>query len=125
MDERSEIERLERMVLAAVKERNIPWLEDVVADDFTLTTGRRGAEVRDRAEWMEVTATAYVLESFEFEELAVQVYGDTAVARSRYRQSGRMGDERRDTTFRMTDVWVRHGAKWKLHVRHAQPVEGD
>jgi ketosteroid isomerase-like protein len=66
-----------------------------------------------------------VIEEFDFEELAVQLYGPAAVVRSRYRQRGAMGAERRDTTFRMTDVWVRHDDGWRLHVRHAQPVEGD
>jgi ketosteroid isomerase-like protein len=124
-DQRSEIEDLERRVMSAVQTRDIPWLEQVIAEDFTLTTGRLGAEMRDRTQWMEVTASEYVLETFSFDELVVQLYGDTAVARSRYRQTGWMGDQRRDTTFRMTDVWVRHEQGWKLHVRHAQPIEGD
>ena len=125
MTEPQTIERLERELMRAVKERDLAWLEGVVADDFTLTTGRLGAEVRDRAQWMEVTASEYVIETFDFEEIVVSVYGDAAVARSRYRQTGSMGGHRRDTAFRMTDVWIRHAGEWKLHVRHAQPVEGD
>lgn len=109
----------------AVQHRDMRQLEMLVADDFTLTTGRVEAEVRDRLEWMSVTAGEYRIDEFEFQTLEVQVYGDAAVARSRYRQTGALGRDRRSTTFRMTDVWIRHPGGWKLHVRHAQPIEGD
>lgn len=122
---RKEIEALEVEILECVRDRNTARLDQLLGDDFTLTTGRPGTEVRDRGTWLEITRSEYRLESFGFEELEVAVYRDAAVARSRYRQRGSMGGERRNTTFRMTDVWVRHRDGWKLHVRHAQPVEGD
>lgn len=125
MSDPGEIEDLEYEVMKAVQRRDLEWLEGVIAEDFTLTTGRLGAEVRNRAQWMEITASEYVLGTFTFDEMNIQLYGDTAVVRSRYRQTGSMGDQRRNTTFRMTDVWVRHDIDWKLHVRHAQPIEGD
>ena len=66
-----------------------------------------------------------MLEEFSFDELTVQRYDDCAIARSRYRQRGSMAGERRDTVFRMTDVWVRTPDGWQLQARHAQPIEGD
>lgn len=120
-----DIAALERAVMDAVQHRDLDRLDELLGDDFTLTTGRPGHEVRSRAEWMEVTAGEYVIDDYGFEELEVQHYGDCAVARSRYRQSGRMGEQRRDTTYRMTDVWVRMADGWRLQARHAQPVAGD
>jgi ketosteroid isomerase-like protein len=120
-----ELTRLEHELIRAVQRRDRDLLDGLLGDDFTLTTGRPGAEVRTRAEWLRIAESEYAIEEFAFEELVVQVYGSAAVVRSRYSQRGAMGGERRDTTFRMTDVWVRDGDGWRLRVRHAQPVAGD
>ena len=123
--EEDELRALEERMMTAVAARDMPVLERLVGADFTLTTGRPGAETRPRAEWMQITAGSYVLESFEFEEMHVLVYPGCAIVRSRYSQTGSMDGERRNTTFRMTDVWVGRPGAWQLQARHAQPVEGD
>ena len=102
-----EITGLETALIQAVQRKDIDQLERLLGEDFTLTTGRAGSEVRSREEWLRVTEREYVIEEHEFEELIVQHYGTCAVARSRYRQLGRMGQQARNTTYRMTDVWVR------------------
>lgn len=119
------IEQLTQQLMTAVQQRDMDTLDALLGADFTLTTGRAGKEVRGRQEWLEVTAHQYVLEEFTFEEVVVQDYGTCAVVRSRYRQRARMGDEARNTTYRMTDVWVRGDDGWQLQARHAQPVAGD
>lgn len=128
MGEGQDVDRiiaLERTVMEAVRDRDVAQLDRLLGADFTLTTGRRGNEVRSRAEWLEVTDREYVLDDYAFEELEVQHYGDCAIARSRYRQVGRLGGERRDGAYRMTDVWVRSPDGWKLQARHAQPLGRD
>lgn len=125
MAEPRAIEELEHRVMRAVQARDRDELERLVGADFTLTTGRPGAEVRGREEWLGVALSSYRIDSFVFEELVVTCYPGCAIARSRYRQRGAMGEQRRDTTYRMTDVWVRMPAGWQLQARHAQPVEGD
>jgi ketosteroid isomerase-like protein len=106
----------------AVRDRDMEALDSLLGHRFTLTTGRPGAEVRSRAEWLEVTRESYVIESFDFEWLEVDGYGDAAVARSRYRQRGRMGDDDRTQPFLMTDVWVRSDGAWRLFTRHITPL---
>ncbi len=125
MSTTEEITRLETAFMEAVQRKDIELLERLLGADFTLTTGRAGKEVRSRDEWLRVTEHEYVIEEHEFEELVVQHYDTCAVARSRYRQRGRMGQQARDTTYRMTDVWIRMDDGWKLQARHAQPVQGD
>ena len=114
-----EFERIERELMGAVQRRDRAWLENALAPEFTLTTGRPGAEVRGRSEWLDVTEREYAIDHFAFEALAVQDYGDVVVVRSRYRQRGRMGAEDRTAAYRMTDVWVRRDARWQLAARHA------
>ena len=111
--------------MAAVKSRDMETLELLLGDDFTLTTGRPGREVRSREDWLVVTQREYVVNHYDFEELEVQDYGTCAIVRSRYRQLARMGDQPRNTTYRMTDVWIQMRTGWQLQARHAQPVEGE
>jgi hypothetical protein len=100
----------------------VDFLEHLLADEFTLTTGRPGAPVRDRNEYIAVTRDEYMVEEWEFERMDVRVYGDAALVRSTYRQRGRMGDERRDTTYLMSDVFVRRASGWHAAARHISDI---
>jgi hypothetical protein len=53
----------------------------------------------------------------------VRVYEDAAVVRSRYAQKGRMGNQDRDQTFLMTDVFVYRDGGWQAVTRHISPLE--
>jgi ketosteroid isomerase-like protein len=114
--------RLERRLMEAVRARDLEFLERHLGEEFTLTTGRLGAEVRDRREWLDITLGRYVIDSFEFSEVEVHSYGHVAVVRSRYRQSGRLDERDRSTHYLMTDVWVRRKGRWQLVTRHATPL---
>jgi ketosteroid isomerase-like protein len=116
-----ELRRLEEGFMTAVAERDIDFLEQHLGEEFRLTTGRPGHETRDRAEWLEVTATAYEIRSFRFDELDVLDYGDVAVVRSRYSQEATIGDADRSQSYLMTDVWHRRDGAFRLVTRHISP----
>jgi hypothetical protein len=94
------------------------FLEALLAPEFTLTTGRPGAEVRTREEYLAVTRDEYEVDSWAFDDVVVQHYGRFAVVRSRYRQSGRMGGEAREGSYLMTDALVKQGGRWRAVARH-------
>ena len=119
----AELERLEHEWMRAVRDRDIAFLDAVLAEEFKLTTGRRGAEVRGRQEWLDITRDRYVIEEFSFSELEVLPLGDAAVVRSRYRQRGRMDDQDRTQEFLMTDVFARRVGEWRAVTRHISPLE--
>jgi ketosteroid isomerase-like protein len=106
----------------AVRDRDLDWLEDFLAPEFRLLTGRPGAEWRGRADYLAITRDRYVVERFDFEEVDVNDYGDAAVLRSRYTQAGSMDGEDRTQTFLMTDVLVRRGGRWRAVTRHVSPL---
>ena len=118
----SDVAALSVRFMEAVRDRDLDWLERHLASEFTLTTGRAGAPVRGRAEWLAVTAGRYVVEEFAFDELEVLDYGDVAVVRSRYRQRGSMDGEDRTQTFLMTDVWAEREGQPQLVTRHVSPL---
>lgn len=110
--------RLEAEFMEAVKRRDIANLDRMLGENFVLTTGRPGAEVRSRQEWLEVTRNRYRIESFEFEWVRVEDYGDAAVVRSRYHQKATMDGLDRTGAYLMTDVWVWREGTWLLATRH-------
>ena len=120
-----ELRRTEERFMTAVAERDMGFLERHLGEEFTLTTGRPGHETRDRAEWLEVTATAYEIHSFRFDELEVLDYGEVGVVRSRYSQQATMAGADRSQTYLMTDVWHRREGAFRLVTRHISPLRRD
>ena len=108
--------------MEAVRDRELDWLELHVGAEFTLTTGRAGAPVRGREEWLAITRDRYVIEEFAFDELDVIDLGPAGVVRSRYRQHGSMDGDDRTQTFLMTDVWAERGGRPQLVTRHVSPL---
>lgn len=118
-----ELFALEVEFMEAIKKRDVVYLDRVLGENFVLSTGRAGAEIRPRQEWLEITRDSYRIASFEFEWVRVEAYGDDdAVVRSRYRQEAAMGDNDRTGSYLMTDVWIRRKSIWLLVTRHATPV---
>ena len=121
-DPRETVAKLERRFMKAVAERDLDFLERYLGEEFTLTTGRPGNEVRGREEWLEITARRYSIDEWDFEQLEILPYGHVAVARSRYVQRGSMDGQDRSQPFLMTDVWVRRKGDWVLVTRHISPL---
>ena len=108
--------------MEAVRDRELDWLDEHLGEEFTLTTGRPGAPVRGRAEWLRITAERYVVEEFAFEAVEALDYGKVGVVRSRYRQRGSLDGDSRSQTFLMTDVWVEREGRPRLVTRHVSPL---
>jgi hypothetical protein len=113
---------LSARLMEAVRDRELPFLEYHLGEEFTLTTGRAATPVRGRTEWLKVTASRYEIEKFSFHELTAFDYGSVGLVRSSYRQTGSMDGERRDTTYLMTDVWVERDGRPQLVTRHVSPL---
>jgi ketosteroid isomerase-like protein len=123
--EEGDIEDLLRRWAQAVAEREMAFLETLLAPEFTLTTARPAAPVRTREQYLAVTRDEYEVSSWNFDEVTVQHYGRFAVARSRYTQTGRMGDEKRDATYLMTDAFVKKAGRWRVVARHISELAQD
>jgi hypothetical protein len=100
----------------AVSEHDLPRLEELLADEFTL---QGAAGQLDRAEFVEAASGPYEIDEFAYEEIDPEIYGNTAVLVSRYSQVARLGG--RDLSHRMnvTDIWTRREARWQIVRRHA------
>jgi len=118
-----EVRALEQRFQTAVAGRDLTVLEELLAPEFTLTTGRAGAPVRTRAEYLELTAASYVIDGWEYEDLDVVPLGDAALVRARYRQRGSMDGADRTGVFLLTDVWASRAGCPQLVTRHSSALE--
>jgi ketosteroid isomerase-like protein len=113
-----ELVELSHDLVRAVQEHDVARLDAMLAEEFTLD-GAAGTLSRD--ELLEAAAGAYAIEGFAYHELDPEIYGNTAVVVSRYRQDARIGDRDASGDLRITDVWTRREGRWQIVRRHATP----
>jgi hypothetical protein len=105
--------------MRAVQANDRVRLETILGREFSVV-GAVG-EV-DREQWLENASGPYAVDEFAYEEIEVEVYGDTAVLSSRYRQTAQLDGRDLSGSFLVTDVWVRRDGRWQAVRRHATPV---
>ena len=118
-----EIRELEAQLGRAVITGDRAFFERVLAEDFTHTS--HSGIFKTRAEWMaenkfenrqgkpQPGKTTY--EAFEVDDLAVRIYGETAVVTGRSTPKGRnaKGEPIRGQ-YRFLRVWVKRGGSWQV-----------
>lgn len=94
-------------------------LDGILAREFTIVgaVGDLGREA-----WLERVNESYAIDEFSYDEIDVEVYGDTAVLTSRYRQTASLDGRDLSGSYLVTDVWVRRDARWQVVRRHATPA---
>ena len=111
---------LEEAWTAAIKAQDRAKLEEFLRPEYTLTAAVVGGlTTMDRASWLKYAVTTYVIHEFQFNELVVREYGDTAVVSSRYTQKATFNGADLSAEFFITDVWVKTGEKWQVSARYS------
>lgn len=121
---REEVERnvlaLERKWMEALKARDASTLGQVVADDFSFVGPRTSGKPGDRDKYFAHALRELKLESYEFGEQTVRLYGRTAVVSVRLTQKATgAGGEDLSGSYYLTDVWVSRDGIWRVVSRHA------
>ncbi len=111
-----ELIQLSHDLVQAVVDRNPGRLEELLAPEFTL---QGAAGTLDRVQLIEAAGGLYELDDFAYEEIEPEVYGNTAVIVSRYRQSGRFLGKELTHDMHVTDIWLRRDGRWQILRRHA------
>jgi ketosteroid isomerase-like protein len=118
-----EIRQLEAQISRAVVAGDRAFYERVFAEDFTHTS--HSGKFKTRAEWMaenkfedrqgKPDAGKTVYEAFEVDDLAVRIYGDTAVVTGRSAPKGRTAKrEPMRGQYRFLRVWVKRAGTWQV-----------
>jgi ketosteroid isomerase-like protein len=118
--DRTELARLEEEWMSAMQMRDMDRLEELVADGFRFTAIHLNPEPMTREQWMGAAREGYTITSFAFENMEIDVFGDTGVIHARYSQVATFGNTNLSNMFRLTDVWSRQGVSgWQVVVRHS------
>ena len=100
--------------------RDVKAAELILGAEYSLMAP--GSGETPRAKWL-ATLPDYVVHSFEFNDVKVNVYGETAVMRSRYKQSATVFGKDRSGELLLTDVWVKRDGRWQIVARHSSFLE--
>ena len=76
---REEVGRLEREWMEAHQARDRDRLEELVADGFRFTAIHLHPEPMSREQWMGAALGGYTITTFAFEDVEIEVFGETAV----------------------------------------------
>jgi ketosteroid isomerase-like protein len=118
-----EIRELEAQLSRAVVAGDRAFYERVLAADFTHTS--HAGKFKTRAEWMaedktenrpgQAQAGKTIYEAFDVDDLAVRIYGETAVVSGRSSPKGRTakGEPMRGQ-YRFLRVWVKRDGRWQV-----------
>lgn len=113
--------KLERGWNTAFYDRDVAFLDSILADDFIVTydDGTRG----DKARELELAETFNQrVVSATQEDFIVQVYGDSAVVWFTLRVVGIRQGQEVELTLRYTDVWVQRDGRWQCVSSHSTRV---
>ncbi len=122
-EDRAEVIRLQDEWMQAWIRRDRETLERILGEGFTLTSVTTD-DLVDRAEWLRAAFGRIVGKEFHYDAFRVQLYGDTAVVRSRAHQRAEIDGRPWDREFLITDVWVRRGGQWQVVARHSSRPSG-
>jgi ketosteroid isomerase-like protein len=116
---REELAQLEQDWMYAHQQRDQARLEELVADGFRFTAIHLHPEPMSREQWMGAALGGYQITTFAFEDMQIDVFGDTAVIHSRYSQIASYSTVNLSNVFRLTDVWSKHTGRWQVVARHS------
>jgi hypothetical protein len=108
--------QLAHELAASVQRHDRARLDELLAEEFTLQ-GVAGQMSRD--EFLEAASGSYEIDDFTYDEIDPELYGNTAVLVSRYRQVARLEGRDLSHELHVTDVWVRREGRWQIVRRHA------
>lgn len=117
-DVREEIRQLELDWMQAHQQRDGDRLEELVAEGFRFTAIHLHPEPMTREQWLDAALGGYLITSFSFESLEVDVFGETAVVHARFSQIASY-TVNLSNVFRLTDVWARRDGRWQVVARHS------
>ncbi len=116
--EEREIMELQRAWMKAVMAHDADALQNILADEFTLTSVHSGGELVSKAQYL--ASFGKVKNSlFSFRDVVIRIYGEMAVVNSRFHQQYSGDTKEAAGEFLMTDVWVKRGGRWQAVSRHA------
>ena len=122
-DSAKAIEKMERQWVDAAKKMDTKPLDQMLADDFTLTlsVGR----VVDKDSYVgKIKDGSFKIESIDFSDMKTRVYGDCAVVVGRASVKGTWDGNDIGGDYAFTDTFVKKAGAWKQVASQITRIEG-
>ncbi len=100
---------------AIIERRDVAAAERILGAEYALRAP--GIGEMPRAQWL-AALPEYVVHSSELNDVRIDVYGETGLMRSRYKQHATVFGKDRSGELLMTDVWVKRDGRWQIVARH-------
>jgi ketosteroid isomerase-like protein len=118
-DDRAALAQLQHDWMQGVQERDMERLEQIVGQGFRFTAVHLNPDPMTREQWMGAARDGYTIVSFAYEQMDIDVFGDTGIVHSRYSQVASYEHTPLSNVFRLSDIWHREPDGWKVVARHS------
>lgn len=98
---------LNREFVASVQKRDVKRLEEILADDFMVSTP--DGSLLDKSEFLKLTAQPVMTSGLVAEDVRIRLLDDFAIIHARFDSRSADGKPRRG---RYTDNWARRDGTW-------------
>jgi ketosteroid isomerase-like protein len=116
-----EVTALERAWIDASRQYDVAWFERNLAASCILTD-EHGVVTDKAAMIADVKAQATKTESYSYETIKVQAYGDVAVATGISVVKGSYKGKDNSGKYPWTDTWVKRGGQWQCVASHNSKI---
>jgi ketosteroid isomerase-like protein len=116
------IDQLEHGWAMAIVNKDAAALDRLLAKDFNGTSADGEPYSREMA-IEDIKNGAFAVDSMEFDDVTVRVYGNTAIAFISEDLVGRYYGEDRSGHFHFTDVWVKRDGRWQVVASHGSQAK--
>ena len=104
---------------AAIERRDVTAADRLLGAEYALRA--QGLGEMPRAQWI-AALPEYVVHSYELSDIRIDMYGETGLMRSRYKQDATVFGKDRSGAMLMTDVWVKRDGRCQLVARHTSMI---
>jgi ketosteroid isomerase-like protein len=118
-----QIKLLQEQWMQAWIDQDLESIERILAPEFMLVVSSMPDKPVTRAQWIAMLPR-YTARSFDYDNMLVRLFGQTAVTSSLGTAGGAQVDGAdRSQTFFLTDVWRKRGGHWQVVSRHSSLPE--
>ena len=116
------IQKMQQEWADAARDKNTGPLEAMLADDFTHTGP--GGQTMTKDDFVgHIKDGTFKIDSLEFQNVKVRVYGDAAVATGKVVLKGNWGGTDVSGDYAFTDTFIKHDGKWRQVAGQVTRVE--
>ena len=122
MSEEQQLLKLDREWNEAYPRLDVIALDRIIADDWVCIDGA-GLIITKRQLLERVASSPSFLDSHEFDEISLRIFGDAAIVTGRLSGRGRDSDGTYHLQQRYTRVYVKRGNRWQAVATHVTVVK--